>query len=163
MSRFFNGWRGAALGVLMIATAMGPVKQAQAQETGKEIFEESCAVCHTIGKGQLIGPDLAGVTSRREAGWLFRQIKEPEKLIEEKDPIVMQLMKQSKNVPMADLDLSDAAVKAVIGFLESVEKQGQVSIGVPAQFTPTVIISLLLLLALTLIGLVVGKKKVDVR
>jgi hypothetical protein len=72
-------------------------------------------------------------------------------------------MKQSKNVPMADLDLSDAAVKAVIGFLESVEKQGQVSIGVPAQFTPTVIISLLLLLALTLIGLVVGKKKVDVR
>ena len=155
--------RGFALGIVMIVAWMGPIKQGQAAENGKEIFEESCAACHTIGKGALIGPDLVGVTKRREKTWLFRQIKEPEKMIEEKDPIVMQLLKESKNVPMVGLDLSDAAVTAVIAFLKSTEKQAQVATGIPSQYTPTIIISLLLLIALTMIGLRAGSKKVDVR
>ena len=79
---FSKSWRVAAFGVLMIAIWLAPIRQGQAEETGREVFEENCAVCHTIGKGKLIGPDLSGVTSRREAGWLIRQIKEPEKLNE---------------------------------------------------------------------------------
>ena len=142
---------------------LAPIKHGQAAENGQEIFLDNCAACHTIGKGKLVGPDLAGVTSRREAGWLIRQIKEPEKLIAEKDPIVMQLLKESKNVPMTDLDLTDQQVAAVIGFLKSTEKQAQVSTGLPSLYVPTLLLSIFVLIVLTMMGLRAGSKKVDVR
>jgi mono/diheme cytochrome c family protein len=142
---------------------LAPIKHGQAAENGQEIFLDNCAACHTIGKGKLVGPDLAGVTSRREAGWLKRQINDPEGLIAEKDPIAMQLLKEADNVPMPGPELSDADVVAVIAYLKSTEKQADVAVGLPSQYMPTLLISILVLIGLTLIGLKVGNKKVDVR
>ncbi len=156
-------WRVPALGVLAIAIWLGPIEPGKAAETGQEIFQENCAACHTIGKGKLVGPDLAGVTSRREEGWLNRQIKDPEGLIAEKDPIAMQLLKEADDVPMVSLELSDEQVAAVIAYLKSTEQQENVVVGLPPKYTPTIIISILLLIGLTFIGLRAGKKKVDVR
>ena len=160
---FSKRWRVPALGVLMFVIWLGPIKQGKAAETGQEIFLNNCAACHTIGKGKLVGPDLAGVTSRREKSWLIRQIKDPERLIAEKDPIAMQLFKEAENVPMPQLDLSDAEVASVISYLKSTERQADVAVGLPPQYVPTVLISILLLIALTLIALKVATKKVDVR
>ncbi len=161
-TEFGNGWRVLALGVLMIVIWLGPIKHSKAAETGQQIFQEICAPCHTIGKGKLVGPDLAGVTSRREESWLKRQIKEPDRLIAENDPIVMQLLQESDDVPMAPLELGDEEVAAVIAYLKSIEQQASVAIGLPSQYMPTVLISLVMLIALTLIGLRAGNKKVDV-
>jgi mono/diheme cytochrome c family protein len=155
--------RVPALGVLIAVIWLGPINQGKAAETGQEIFQENCAACHTIGKGKLVGPDLAGVTSRREGNWLKRQIKEPEKLIDEKDPIALQLLKEAGDVPMATLELSDADVAAVISYLKSTEQQADVEVGLPSQYVPTILISILVLIGLTLIGLKVGSKNVDVR
>ena len=110
-----------------------------------------------------MGPDLAGVTSRREKDWLVRQIKEPDSLIAENDPIAIQLLQEANNVPMVRLGLNDAQGSAVISYLESIEQQAVVASGLPSQYMPTVFISIVLLIGLTLIGLVVGRKKVDVR
>ena len=162
-SGFSDKWWVPVLGVLMIVICFGPVSQAKAAETGKEIFEDQCTACHTIGKGKLVGPDLAGVTARREKSWLVRQIKDPESLIEEKDPIALQLLREADDVPMSSLDLSDAEVAAVIGYLKSVEKLAVVTTGVPSQYMPTVLISLIVLIGLTLIGIKAGNKNVDVR
>ena len=63
-----------------------------------------------------MGPDLAGVTSRREASWLVRQIQEPDSLIAENDPIAMQLLQEANGVPMVRLGLTDAQVSAVISY-----------------------------------------------
>ncbi len=156
-------WRAYALGALIAVIWLGPIKQGNAAETGQEIFQENCAGCHTIGKGKLVGPDLAGVTSRREGSWLKRQIKEPDRLIAEKDPIALQLLKEADDVPMAPLELSDGDVAAVIAFLKSTEQQTDVAIGLPSQYVPTVLISILVLIGLTLIGLKAGSKNVDVR
>jgi mono/diheme cytochrome c family protein len=160
---FSKRWLAPALVGLMIAILVGPIKHGKAAETGQEIFQDLCAPCHTIGKGKLVGPDLAGVTTRREESWLIRQIKEPDALIAEKDPIVMQLLQEADDVPMASLELGDAEVAAVIAYLKSIEKQANVTIGLPSQYVPTVLISIAALIALTLIGLGVGHKKVDVR
>ncbi len=160
---FSKRWRVPALGALMIVIWLGPIEQGKAAESGQEIFESNCAACHTIGKGRLVGPDLAGVTSRREESWLKRQINEPERLIEEEDPIAMQLLQEADDVEMAPLELSDAEVVAVIAYLKSIENQAVVEIGLPSQYIPTVIISIIVLIGLTLIGLRVGNKKVDVR
>jgi mono/diheme cytochrome c family protein len=147
----------------MIVIWLGPINLARAAEPGQQIFQSLCAACHTIGKGKLVGPDLAGVSSRREESWLKRQIKEPDRLLAENDPIAMQLLQESNNVPMVPLGLDDAQVDAVIAYLKSTEQQANVAVGLPSQYIPTVLVSILVLIALTLIGLKAGKKEVDVR
>ncbi|MDP2702657.1 MAG: c-type cytochrome [Candidatus Rokubacteria bacterium] len=37
---------------------------------GQALFHEECVACHTIGQGDRVGPDLAGVTARRDRAWL---------------------------------------------------------------------------------------------
>ena len=110
-----------------------------------------------------MGPDLAGVTSRREESWLIRQIKEPDSLVAENDPVAMQLLQEANGVPMVALGLSDAEVAAVIAYLKAIEQQAEVATGLPSEYLPTVIVSIALLIGLTSVGLIVGRKKVDVR
>ena len=163
MTRASKRWWLPGLTVLMTLICLGPIQSSQAAQSGEQVFKSLCTSCHTIGKGKLVGPDLAGVTSRREKGWLARQIKEPDSLIAENDPIAMQLLQEANNVPMVRLGLTDAQVNAVISYLESIEQQAVVASGLPSQYVPTVIISVVLLIVLTLIGLIVGRKKVEVR
>jgi len=59
--------------------------------------------------------------------------------------------------------LEDSEVAAVISYLKSIEQEATVAAGLPSKYIPTVIISIVLLIGLTLIGLRVGRKKVDVR
>ena len=163
ISGFSTRWVMPALGLLMSVLWLAPIQHGKAAETGEEIFQSYCAACHTIGKGKLVGPDLAGVTSRRDEDWLNRQIKEPDVLLEENDPIAMQLLQEADNVEMPPLGLSDEEVVAVIAYLKSTEKQTNVATSLPSQYWPTILISIVVLIFLTLIGLRVGSKKVDVR
>jgi mono/diheme cytochrome c family protein len=147
----------------MTVICLGSIQSSQAAQSGEQVFQSLCTACHTIGKGKLVGPDLAGVTSRREASWLVRQIQEPDSLIAENDPIAMQLLQEANGVPMVRLGVTDAQVSAVVSYLQSIEQQAVVASGLPSQYVPTVIISVVLLIVLTLIGLIVGRKKVEVR
>src|SRR5690606_19115441 len=54
---------------------------------GQVLFQRTCAVCHTIGNGDLVGPDLHGVLERRDRAWLERFMLAPDKMIAEGDPI----------------------------------------------------------------------------
>jgi len=150
------------LALLTAVMSLGLVQNSIAAETGEQVFQKKCAGCHTIGGGKLVGPDLAGVTSRREEDWLFRQIQQPDTLIAEKDPIALQLL-QEYNMPMVPLGLEDSEVAAVISYLKSIEQEATVAAGLPSQYIPTLIVSIVFLIGLTLIGLRVGRKKVDVR
>jgi putative heme-binding domain-containing protein len=132
-------------------------------EKGEEIFQSNCAGCHTIGKGTLVGPDLSGVTLRREENWLIRQIKDPDGLVAEKDPAALKLLKDF-NMPMVALGLSDTEIAAIISYLKNIDKntdQGKTSTtDLPSRYMPTVLISILILVVLTLIALIAGRKKV---
>ena len=48
---------------------------------GEKIFKQNCTACHTIGGGRLVGPDLSGVTEKREDKWLKSWITNSQDLI----------------------------------------------------------------------------------
>src|SRR5437870_2762030 len=60
-------------------------------DTGAYVFQSRCSACHTVGKGDTVGPDLAGVTTRRERSWLVRYLRAPDQMLAEKDPIATAL------------------------------------------------------------------------
>ena len=135
-------------------------------EKGEEIFQGNCAGCHTIGKGNLVGPDLSGVTIRREENWLIKQIKDPDGLVEEKDPIALQLLKEF-NMPMVALGLSDDEIKEIILYLKNVDKninqETNFITDLSSRYIISVVISILIIIFLTWIALKVGKKNIDVK
>jgi cytochrome c2 len=88
-------------------------------DAGKQIFQEKCTACHTIGNGPLVGPDLKGITTKEPRDWLEHWITAPDKMLAEKDPTATSLLHQFHDVPMPNLGLSASDVTAVIAFLET--------------------------------------------
>jgi protein SCO1 len=88
-------------------------------DKGQYLFATRCAACHTIGNGDKVGPDLLGVTSVRDRAWLSRIITEPDKLIDEKDPIATALFKKYNEVRMPRLNLAEADVNTLIEFMKT--------------------------------------------
>ena len=84
---------------------------------GASLFKsKGCTACHTIGKGRLSGPDLAGVTDRRSHDWLKRWLKNPADLIGA-DSIADAMVAEAKNVKMPNLKLSDSDIDALLNYL----------------------------------------------
>ncbi len=92
---------------------------------GEHLFRTRCVTCHTIGGGQeglapgLEGPDLLGVTKKRDREWLTRWIAAPDKMLEEKDPIAMGLYAKYNNLPMPNMRLSKVDVNDVLRYMSS--------------------------------------------
>ena len=83
---------------------------------GQYLFAKECAACHTIGHGDKIGPDLAGVAGRRDPEWLARYIEEPDKVLASGDPIATGLQARYK-VAMPNLRVGDRDLAALMDFL----------------------------------------------
>lgn len=72
-------------------------------QTPAEDFQQSCAMCHTIGGGPLAGPDLAGISERRERSWLIRFIVEPQAVIDSGDSAAQEMVDQYQGMVMPAL------------------------------------------------------------
>lgn len=84
---------------------------------GKLDFESKCLACHSIAGGDKLGPDLHGVTKRRDTAWLARWLKEPEKMIAGGDPIAKQLLDKYK-IPMPNQGLSDTEIEQYMAYFK---------------------------------------------
>ena len=84
---------------------------------GEQLYYSRCVDCHSLGGGDGLGPDLAGVVNRRPREWLRRWILEPDKMLEERDPSLLALKARFNEVLMPNLKLSEADVSALIDFL----------------------------------------------
>lgn len=116
MNNFFN-WN-AAQGAKDYADAR-PINISQAQF----MFQSRCSSCHTVGGGDGIGPDLAGVGQRREAAWLGRFVKEPEKMLAAGDAVATQLFNKYKQVRMPNLGLTDSEVASLLAYIDARDKE----------------------------------------
>ena len=85
---------------------------------GYLMFQNRCSACHTIGQGDRIGPDLRGVTIRREREWLARFIHNPESMRTRKDPIALELSAKYSGVLMPNLELATYEVLDLIKYLD---------------------------------------------
>lgn len=122
---------GLALATLLTAVWLAgssPVA-AQSADRGGDVYDAKCAACHTIGGGPLVGPDLEGVTTRRDPAWLARWIAEPDAMLAEGDPIAVEMLAEFNDVPMPNLALTDAEVQALVAYLET--QQGAVQVVEP--------------------------------
>src|SRR5712692_540578 len=88
-------------------------------DKGEYFFQSQCSVCHTIGQGDKMGPDLAGVTARRDRAWLARYIMMPDKVLAEGDPIAVALFEKYQYARMPNLRLSSDEVAAVLSYVEA--------------------------------------------
>lgn len=95
-------------------------------ESGKAIYDTKCIACHELLAGNRIGPDLAGVTQRREKEWMKGFIQHPAEFFEKGDPIATELLEQYK-VPMADLGLTGDDVESVLLYLESKDAEAELA------------------------------------
>lgn len=72
-------------------------------QTPAEDYQQSCAMCHTIGGGPLAGPDLAGMSERRERSWLIRFIVDPQAVIDSGDSAAQAMVDEYKGMVMPAL------------------------------------------------------------
>ena len=89
---------------------------------GESVFRTRCSSCHTIDRSDdsdAIGPDLYGVTLRRDKGWLISWLRNPEKMINEKDPIALELYERFNKVMMPDMGLGEADVSDLLQYMHA--------------------------------------------
>jgi mono/diheme cytochrome c family protein len=108
-----------AMAILFIATSVAFAKPSAQASDGETLFKEKCAACHTIGGGDLVGPDLQGVTERRDKAWLAQWILAPDQVLAAGDPIATDLLTKYKNIPMPNLALTPAQVDSLLAYLGS--------------------------------------------
>ncbi len=87
-------------------------------DKGEYFFQSQCSACHTVGHGDKMGPDLSGVTTRRERAWLTRYIIMPDKVLAEGDPIAVRLFEKYQYARMPNLRLSADEAAAVLSYIE---------------------------------------------
>jgi mono/diheme cytochrome c family protein len=85
---------------------------------GAQLYQ-ACAVCHYIGKGKLIGPDLYQVTQRRDREWLVRFIRNSQEVVLSGDEYAVKLFEQHNKIPMPPFAYSDEQINAVLNYIEN--------------------------------------------
>jgi cytochrome oxidase Cu insertion factor (SCO1/SenC/PrrC family)/cytochrome c2 len=90
---------------------------AMSSQPGQALFKKMCAPCHTIGVGDRVGPDLRGVTTRRDQPWLEEFIQNPSKMRAKKDPTALALAAEYPAVRMPAVGLAPADAADLISYL----------------------------------------------
>jgi len=89
------------------------------QQPGQAMFKKICAPCHTIGVGDRVGPDLRGVTERRDRTWLSNFVRNPAKMRAQQDPVALALAAKYPGVHMPTLGVSEIDATDLITYLEA--------------------------------------------
>ncbi len=104
--------------IIVVISISLPVIPVLAQKSGEDIFKETCAACHSIGKGKLIGPDLANVQDRHTETWIKNFVKSSQGVIKSGDKYADSLFKAFNQVQMPDHpNIDDAQLKGILAYI----------------------------------------------
>jgi len=127
---WLHNWKGPATPRMRIEDAPERLRN---MSRGEDLFRTRCSACHAIGSegagAARPGPDLLGVTERRDDAWLRRWIAEPDKVLAEGDPLALELLEQWGRVPMPNLRLDAGDVDEIVRYLadEAVRQADEVA------------------------------------
>jgi protein SCO1/2 len=111
-----SDWRVAPA---QLTRQIEPAAAVPAEAAGMHaMFAKACAGCHSIGRGDRVGPDLAGVSERRQLGWLTRFIADPEQVRRQKDPIALALAAKFPAVRMPAMGISEKEAANLVTYIE---------------------------------------------
>lgn len=103
--------------LLMLMLLLGFSGYAQSL-SGKEIFNRNCQACHSVGKGDVVGPDLAGVTQRRDADWIKSFILNSQKLVSEGNEQAVEVFTKYNKIAMPPHNFNDEELTSLISYLD---------------------------------------------
>ena len=109
--------------LLIVGAYIMPISASFGQIDGKMLFTQNCTACHTIGGGQLVGPDLIGVNDRYEEEWLLKFIRSSQTLVTGGDERAVAVFQQFSMIPMPDQPFDDEEIKAMLAHIESYDDQ----------------------------------------
>jgi len=95
-------------------------------QNGKIVFEKNCAACHKIGEGRSVGPDLLGISKKREEGWLVKFILSSQTVLKSGDKVAEELYKEYNNLPMPDQAISESDAKDIITYIATFDGATQI-------------------------------------
>ncbi|MEJ0078034.1 MAG: SCO family protein [Alphaproteobacteria bacterium] len=90
---------------------------AMSTQPGQAMFKKLCTGCHTIGVGDRIGPDLRGVTERRDRAWLTSYLRNPPGMAA-RDPVARALAEKYRPALMPNMALSEHDAADLISYLQ---------------------------------------------
>ncbi len=86
---------------------------------GEKLFKTTCSPCHHIGKGKLVGPDLAGVTARRSEKWLISFIRSSQTMVKNNDAAAVKVFNEFNKLVMPDQNLTDVQIKDILAYVKA--------------------------------------------
>jgi protein SCO1 len=95
---------------------------------GEALFVKVCSGCHTVGRGDRVGPDLAGISERRQQSWLVDFIASPERMRARKDPIALALMAKYPNVRMPGVGIAEDEAAELVAYIDRYRKPAAVAL-----------------------------------
>lgn len=88
---------------------------------GERLFRTRCATCHSITGNELenaLGPDLLGVTDRREMNWLVNWLRAPDQMLANNDPIAVALYEKYNKLAMPNMRLNQQEAMDLLAYID---------------------------------------------
>lgn len=91
-------------------------------QDGAKLFEDNCTTCHTLGT-KLVGPDLVGVTQRRDSVWMASFIGNSTAMIQGGDKDAKAIFEEFGKTEMTVFQgvMSEQEIGAVINYLKTAQ------------------------------------------
>lgn len=103
-----------------------------AQKSGDALFNSFCNACHSIGKGRLVGPDLADVHKRRTSEWLVKFIQSSQSMIHGGDPEAIAIFKEYNQTVMPDAPYATDEIKSILTYIAAKSPGGTAETATPS-------------------------------
>lgn len=105
------------MGLVTVSAAQGMQVDPAVAKRGESLFRNrGCEACHSIGGGKRAGPDLKGVTDRRDLAWLKRWLTNTNEMLAS-DSIAKAMLAEYKGVRMPALKLTEQDVEALLHYI----------------------------------------------
>jgi len=97
----------------------------EGRQPGSAMFVKLCAGCHTVGRGDRVGPDLDGLTLRRSRAWITDFLLNPIAMRARRDPIALALAANFPGVRMPYLQIHESDAADLISYIDARSKEPQ--------------------------------------